>query len=352
MWSWLFADDAPPRPNRPTPQPKPQGADVDTLDPEEEEEEDEFGVGGEINEALQAVLPWMTSLLFHLGIVVLALFLVWSYILIVDEEEMPIIPSAKLSETPGGSPTETPDVELKSSQQVKKVQAENVATEDSVNNLESNLDSELELVGVSGGGGGGKLAPFGMTTGAGSGIGAKFYGTGGNARKIIYIVDASGSLIDTLPFVIKELKRSVSALSDKQDYTVIFFQAGQPVEVPPRGWKKADARNKRSTADWIDLEAGNIVPRGKTDPVSAVKLAMRYKPELVFLLSDNITGRGEYEVDRKDLLKFLNDANADRKTVINTIQFLYPDPLNTLKTIASEHGGVYKFITEESLGLK
>ena len=55
---------------------------------------------------------------------------------------------------------------------------------------------------------------------------------------------------------------------------------------------------------------------------------MRYRPELVFLLSDNITGRGKYEVDRADLLSMIDGANKDRKTKINCIQFIHPDSLN------------------------
>jgi hypothetical protein len=100
------------------------------------------------------------------------------------------------------------------------------------------------------------------------------------------------------------------------------------------------------------MEAGNIIPRGSTDPVAAIKLAMRYKPELVFILSDNITGKGRYEVDRSELLKLLEESNKDKKIKINTIQFLYPDPLKTLETISKEHGGIHKFITESDLGLK
>jgi len=303
----------------------------------------------EARDALQSVLPWMTSMVFHLSVVVLALFLVWSHILIANEAEPQIVPSARLSESSGGSLTETHNVDLQRSQQIRKVQSEKISTQDSIDNFESTLDSEIDLTGVAGGGRSGELAPFGTSTGTGSSIGVDFYRVKGNARKIIYVVDASGSLIDTLPFVIKELHRSLLALSDKQQYTVIFFQAGQPIEVPPRGWKEADAANKEATAKWIDLKAGNVVPRGITDPAAAIRLAMRYKPELMFILSDNITGRGIYEVDREELLKFLNGANADRETVINTIQFGNPDPLHTLRDIATQHGGVHRPVTEAQL---
>jgi len=357
MWLWLFADEGSPDPdasksqavNRPRPQPQPNDPDEAIIEGDEEDE-DEVTVAGEINDVMQQMLPWMTSVLFHLGIIVLALFLVWSYIM-VTEEEQPIIPVARLSENPGGQLSESEDVELQATQNVRQVQSEEVSNDQAMENLNSNTESKLELVGLSGGASGGKIAPFGTTTGTSSGIGARFYGAGGNATKIIYVIDASGSLIDTLPFVIKELKRSISELSDKQQFTVIFFQAGSAVEVPPRGWKNATSDTKKKVADWITLASGNIIPRGSTNPVQALNLAMRYRPELVFILSDNITGHGRYEVDRSNLLKMLNDANEDRKIKINTIQFLYPDPLNTLKEVAKQHGGVFKFITEDDLGL-
>lgn len=315
-------------------------------------------VGAEVHDALQTMMPWMISLLFHLGIAIFALFATWVIIPAVSEEDVVIIPTARLSDTPGGRLSQAQGVDLQATQNVRNIQAEEVATGEALGQVNTGINSSIdgsavELVGLAGGGAGGgstKLAPFGTTSGTGTGLGASFYGTGGNARKIIYMVDASGSLIDTLPFVMKELKDSISGLSEQQQYTIVFFQDGEPIEVPPAGWKQATPENKRKTFEF--LAPGNVVPRGKTSPDKALKLGMRYKPELMFILSDNITGRGEYEVDREQLLRFLNEVNKDGKTTINTIQFLYPDQLETLKDIAAEHKGIYKFITEADLGLQ
>jgi len=341
-------------PADPTPEERPDPtaqAEEDTGELQVEEEQPGDEVKGEVVDALEEMLPWITSLLFHLGIVVLALFIVWSVVPGVDEDDVVIAPSTRLTDNPGGQLSESQDVELQNTQNIRQVQSEEVSTSDALENLNTNIDSAVELVGVAGGASG-KLAPFGTTTGGEGGLKADFYGAGGNARKIVYLVDASGSLIDTLPFVLKELKDSIAGLVDEQQYTVIFFQAGEPIEAPPTGWKSATPENKRRTFEFIRLESGNIVPRGKTDPIKALRLAMRYKPELMFILSDNITGRGQYEVGREDLLRFLNEVNKDRKTTINTIQFLYPDPLNTLTDIAKEHRGVSKFVTEADLGLR
>lgn len=310
-------------------------------------------VASEVNDVLRSMMPWLTSMLVHLGIVILAIFAVWGVIASTAEEEEVIIPMARLAENPGGQLSQSQDIELQNTQQTRQVVTESLATDEAVNSLATSSNTEaLQLVGLSGGASG-KLAPFGTTTGGGAGIQAQFFGAGGNATKLIYIVDASGSLIDTLPYVIKELKRSISELSDRQQFTIIFFQAGRELEVPPRGWKNATDDMKQRVNDFITLENGNIIPRGSTDPVAAIKLAMRYKPELVFILSDNITGRGRYEVDRDQLLKLINEATRDNPQMkINTIQFVYTDPLDTLKSISEKTGGIHTFITEADLGLQ
>ena len=81
---------------------------------------------------------------------------------------------------------------------------------------------------------------------------------------------------------------------------------------------------------------------------------------MLFLLSENITGSGEFEIDQADLLKLLDELNpVDRKTgrrvtLIKCVQFLDPDPLDTLLRIAQHHGGPdgYRFLSRAELGLK
>lgn len=315
-------------------------------------------VSGEVNDVMTELLPWMISILFYLGVVVLSLFWVWAVVKVDEEgDKGPIIPIARLSDKPGGSLMKGDSVDLMKANQSREVTSEKVEdTGPGGDGPKINVGSAgtLELIGVSGGGGGGggKMAALGVVGGAGGEIATKFYGTGGNARKIIYVVDASGSLIDTLPFVIKEIKKSINELNEKQQFTIIFFQSGDAVEVPPVGWKVATPEMKKQVADWVTLDRGNVIPHGATNPVKAINLAMRMQPELVYILSDNITGKGRYEIDKQELLKLLDSTNKSRKIAINTIQFLYGDPLNTLKEIAEGHGGIYTFVKEKDLGLR
>ncbi len=317
-----------------------------TLDEEKEE------LGDEINAVLLSLLPWGISILFHVGLVLLAIFVVWSTIEPLNQDEEVIIPIARLSVTPGAPLTmKTTKKKIKSKQRVMTKSIRQTPTK-----LSSQVDAKIPLIGASGGAPG-KASPFGTTVRTDSGARATLYGSGGNAKRLAYIIDASGSLLDSMPFVINEIKRSISQLSDKQTFTVIFFQGEEAIEIPPPGLKKATSENKQLVINWIDMDSGNVVPKGRSNPVKAVAAALRYKPQLVFLLSDNITGQGQYEMNQKRLLAEIKKANT-ANTKINTIQFLYPDPLvkvglkPTMELISESTGGIYKFVDGRELGIQ
>ncbi len=189
---------------------------------------------------------------------------------------------------------------------------------------------------------------------------------GGAARKIVYVVDASGSMIGAFPVILTELRRSIENLTSAQSFAIIFFQRDEAVETPPRGRLiQATDENRRKTVEWID---DNILPSGRSSPMKALEKAMALQPEVVYLLSSNITGSGRYEIDIDALmagLEVLNPADSmgrGRRTIINCIQFLDEDPLGALRMIARRHGGdgddrnnetrSYRFLDRSELGLE
>ena len=341
MFGLAFAD----RPGREDP-----SESIETDD--ETVTDDEETLGDEVNAVLLSLMPWAISILFHVGLVLLAIFVVWSTIEPLNQEDEVIIPIARLSATPGAPLTmRTVKKKIKSKQRVMTKSVRETPT-----NLTSKVDAKIPLIGAAGGAPG-KNSPFGTTVRTESGARASMYGSGGNATRLAYIIDASGSLLDSMPFVINEIKRSVSELSDKQSFAVIFYQGDEVIEVPPKGLKKANSRHKQAVIDWVDLDSGNIIPKGRSNPVKAISRALRYKPQLVFLLSDNITGRGQYEMNQARLLTEIKKANAAH-TKINTIQFLYPDPLtkvglkSTMEMISDDTGGIFKFVDGRELGIQ
>jgi hypothetical protein len=349
LWFGL-AEQNPGAPPPPASKPPAGPPPAPSIEPQDDE-------GSDPNELMLKLLPWAISILLHAGIILLAAFIVWSVDKKVDEEET-IVPIARLSATPGAPLTmqQSKTLSKTSRSQTRRSLTSRTQNTQSTSQLSSKVNMQSLTIGAAGGAAG-SASPFSTGIKAEGEFKATMYGTGGNARRLAYLIDASGSLIDTLDFVILELKRSITELSDKQQFTVIFFQGEEAIEVPPRGLKKASPEIKRQVITWIDRDAGNITPMGLSNPVKALQLALKYQPQLLFILSDNITGQGRYEVDQRRLLAEIESANK-QGTKINTIQFLYPDPLTrvgmkgTLELISERSGGEFKYLDAGELGIQ
>jgi hypothetical protein len=178
-----------------------------------------------------------------------------------------------------------------------------------------------------------------------------------DARRIVYVIDASGSMIRSLPIVLEELARSLEALRPPQEFGVIFFQRNEAVVVPPASHLvAATGEAKVKALEWISR---NVIPSGRSNPLAAIERALALRPDVVFMLSENITGSGQFEIDQEDLLELLERLNPPdgasglRPARICCVQFLYPDPLDTLRRIAQRHGGPggYRYLDAVELGI-
>lgn len=184
-----------------------------------------------------------------------------------------------------------------------------------------------------------------------------------NAQSIAYVVDASGSLIGTLPVVRRELEESLRRLTPAQRFAVYFFQRNAALEPPAdASGGEGGAALRAATPAAISAVmrwAEGIRPAGRSNPLVALEKALATRPDVVFLLSTDITGIGEFEMGRDELLRRLDGMNpldpatGRRPTRIQCVQFLDPDPLGTLQAIAERHGGAdgFRFLSRELLGL-
>jgi hypothetical protein len=164
------------------------------------------------------------------------------------------------------------------------------------------LTDEVALVG--GGGGGADSGPpgglggagglFGDGTGGladyGTGLGgaatAQFFGTKIEGRRIVFVLDNSGSMQQgRLEAVIAELQRCVESLDENQEFYVAFYSdVAYPLFYPnpAENYIRPTARNKQRLAAWLDtveLCLGDAV-------VDALAGAISIEPDTVFLLSD------------------------------------------------------------------
>lgn len=338
--------------------------------PETQDDQDTFE-----DRLLAHAIPWGISAAFHAGMVLLTVFLVWTSAAKPLENEV-IVPMSRLSLNPGASVQH--ELKTRTSQNTQSggtiIGARTVTSSGGGNSGDRTGGARGQFgkgsIGNESGGGGNtgligcgfdsiKTSPFGKGLSTAMGPASSFVGNGGNGARVVYLIDASGSLIEVMPLVVMELKRSIHALTPQHSFTVIFFQGSEPREVTvgPRGLKKITPEIKKQVCDWIDCDAGNIVPSGRSNPVKAIKLALSYQPDLIYLLSDNITGKGRYEVDQRQLLRAIQDANRGN-TKINTIQYFRPDPLTeqgmtgTMELIANRSKGNYHYVDGRRLNIQ
>jgi len=184
----------------------------------------------------------------------------------------------------------------------------------------------------------------------------RFAGTGAsNAEKIIYVVDASGSLRSTWPSLIAELTRSIEKLAPTQRFQVIFFQDGTdegytwaPHPADPDKTYRLIRATRENTA-FVERWFATLSPNGRGDPLEAIRRAFWLEPDAVFLLA-RFTGLVS-DPDRDTLLKELNKLNprtgrdGNRAVVINGIQFLDADPNGVLEAVGAEHGSKGRGLT-------
>ena len=167
----------------------------------------------------------------------------------------------------------------------------------------------------------------------------------GPPRRVVFLVDASGSLIDTFDQVLNLVSTRVRGLLAEQEFTVVFFRRGQVIESPPAGLKPANPRNKRLVVDWLNPTSGNIAAFGRSEVDEAIALALSYGADEITLFSDNALARNTASgtdglIDQIEELFIA----ANERPVVNTVQFIYDDPENTLRRIAEEFDGEFLFI--------
>ncbi len=164
------------------------------------------------------------------------------------------------------------------------------------------------------------------------------------ARRVVYVVDASGSLVDSFPRVLNELNLVISRLPKDQAFTAIFFGADGVIELPPVGLKWANPQTKRQARQWIDPDSGNVTAWGRGDFLQALQLATDYDAEEIILLSDNLIGSRPSQENIDALLNDIDNLTADKVQHIHVIQFFTRDPKQILKSIAERFNGTYNHI--------
>jgi hypothetical protein len=278
-------------------------------------------------------LPWFASLALHALLVAAGFFIVWSVTYLRDNAQRAAIDPGEAEEvvvqlTASDFLAET--IELQPVEIIESPPPEETPPP------ESDFAPELLAAPSS-------TVPSLLTGDSAGERTARFAGTSAaQANRIVYLLDASGSMRLRFPIVVNELMRSLDRLHEEQQFLVVLFQDDEAltptlVRDRPR-LLEPSVDNRNAIARWLDT----VVAQGTSNPLAALQLVARLKPDTIFLLSNNITGAGQYEISQASLLAELDRLNprkGDRRAfVINTIQFLDEDPLDTMRLIAERHG--------------
>jgi hypothetical protein len=291
------------------------------------------------------VIAWVLSIGMHLGLGLIAFLITWS-VMRTDDAPPPLI-TATWHEQPSGASSELPML----LPPTPKVELPTVAM--ALPDTTSISDGIAVLNQVAQG------SPLPQLARREAASEAKFMGLDAvSAKRIVYVVDASGSMLLHLSTVLHELQRSLAMLHPQQEFSIVFFQQNKSITVPPRNsLRPATPHNISTVMEWIQT-SGEVVPTGSSNPMTAIRTAMRLQPDVIYLLSENITGSGRYEVPPDELvaqLEKLNPVdprNGRRRVQIHCIQYLTKDKLGTMQRIAEIHGGDdgYTFIERGRVG--
>jgi hypothetical protein len=174
-------------------------------------------------------------------------------------------------------------------------------------------------------------------TGLGDAPTAKFFGQEIKGRRIVFVLDNSGSMQGgRLETVIAELLRCVDSLRDDQEFYVIFHSdTVYPLFYPDPvdRYIRPTPANKRALARWLDtveLCLGDAVEE-------ALAIAEMIQPDTVFLLSD-----GRIQGDKK--IRYLLDSSR-RNFPIHTFAVGMGSSVagrRNLADVAAANGGEFR----------
>lgn len=311
----------------------------------------ELGAESRAERQAKRVIPWIVSFAIHGVLILMGFLITWSIVTMSPEEE-PIVVIADFD-----SLIFDPIAELKLDHAIEEQTVETdldlLPLDQPFEEMMPSFETEIALP-TPEAMHGAQPMDFAPAPARGS---ASFMGVSTtNAQQIVYVIDASGAMIAYMPIILSHLRNSLDALSPEQRFAIIFYQGGSAHSFPAGGGlSEANAREKDRALTWAD----GIVPRQVSNPIPAFEVALRMQPDAVFVLSANITAAGRFEVDQSELLARLDQLNpvdrttGARRTQINCIQFLDPDPLDTMRLISQQHGGErgYRFYSRRDLGL-
>lgn len=166
--------------------------------------------------------------------------------------------------------------------------------------------------------------------------------------RIIFLVDASGSMVDTLPQMLVWMNEAVQTVQPNEQFAVIFFKAGQAIETEPTGLQApTEEVLAKIGKKWLNSEAMPVFPAGRSNPTTALKRAISLNPTDIYLLSDKSFGRYAGDTTPQQAVDLVKQVVGKSDVRLHGVQFFYRDEQSALETLATQYKGTFEFVKED-----
>ena len=157
---------------------------------------------------------------------------------------------------------------------------------------------------------------------------------------LAFLVDTSGSMVDSMPQVRRWLREAIGRLDPAQRFTVIKLGSDGPEAAFPAP-RAADAAARSDALAWAERALAE--PYGRAEPRAGIELAASQGVGRVVVLADDTFGgraaRANAAAAAEELL-----AAAGEGTEVFAIQFNYPAPDGLLARLGGRERGGYVFV--------
>ena len=162
----------------------------------------------------------------------------------------------------------------------------------------------------------------------------------GTPRRVVFILDASGSMVTELNRAKSEVRKAIEALDPDQSFGLVVAARDKKLKFQAKLFP-ATPQNKRRAYDHME----KLYATGESDMSAAFEPAFRLRPDVIWFASD-----GDVVKDEKAatvLLKRLRNLNRGQRARVNTVLAFVDgdqenglvDRVTLLWRIANENGG-------------
>jgi hypothetical protein len=161
-----------------------------------------------------------------------------------------------------------------------------------------------------------------------------------DARRVIFVCDASGSMIGKMTSLKAELAKAVEGLDAHQEFNLIFFQDQTALTLARDHLTPANREGKTEALRFLD----DVTTSSTSDPVRALRKAFEQRPDLVYLVTD-----GDFP-DNRLVRSEIWRLNRELGARVDTIAFVNERDTDTeflpaLKAIARENRGCFRDVS-------